>query len=105
MKIRTLVTSTLLAAGLGIGLSAPAQAHDSFYSLWWLDHDHHPRQHHDRHYDDYRHHGTFRKHVRKHHRRDHDRYAWHHDDDRRHDRRHRDRDHDRYDDHGRRHRR
>ncbi|MGD2111841.1 MAG: hypothetical protein PVI50_00535 [Gammaproteobacteria bacterium] len=103
MKIRTLISSTLLAAGLGLGITAPVQAHDSVLSLWRLDRDYHPYDHHDRYYyGDRHHHKHFRKHSKRHHKRHHDHYAWRHHDDGRHDRHHDDRrrGHDRHDGHG-----
>jgi len=89
MKIRSLITSTLLAAGLGLGITAPAQAHDSSFSLWRLyDYGHYPRIYHGWYSGDRRHHRHFREHSNWYHWRDHD--------DDRHDR---GRDHDGYDGH------
>ncbi len=89
MKIRSLISSTLLAASLGLGITAPVQAHDSGFSLWRLDYvGHYPRIHHGWYSGDHHQHRHFRKPLNWHHWRDHD--------DDRHDR---GRDHDGYDGH------
>ncbi|MEZ5540506.1 MAG: hypothetical protein R3F42_00480 [Pseudomonadota bacterium] len=96
MKIRAFVSSTLLAAALGLGSSTPAQAHDSFVSLWWLDHDHHlPRAHHSGYYDDHGH-GRYYRRFWDHH--NVDRHDGRRERERRHDR---ERDYDRHDGHDR----
>jgi hypothetical protein len=84
MKTRSLISSSLLAAALGLGINAPAQAHDSVFSLWRLDRDYYPHVHHDRYYGGDHHHRHYKKHWKRHHWRGHDgdRHGWRRDHDR-----------------------
>lgn len=93
MKTRSIISSTLLAACLGLGLSAPAQAHKGDVSLGWLDDGYYyPYVRHNRYYGDHNHHKYYKKNQKRH--------FWRHHDDDRHDWRHNDqrRDYDRHDD-------
>ncbi|HUT40845.1 MAG TPA: hypothetical protein VM011_05825 [Gammaproteobacteria bacterium] len=123
MKIRSLISSTLLAASLGLGINAPAQAdHGKFSQRLHDRHDSCPIHNRDRHYGkdtrhrnlkafwrqhdwrrhdsdghDRRHDGRGRDYDRHH--ADRDRDYDRHNDDRQHA--DRGRDYDRYDDHDR----
>jgi len=102
MKIRSLVSSTLLAASLGLGINAPAQADHGIYSSRFYDRDDYCPVHlHDRHYGKHHKHRYLKNYWSRHDWRRHDdRGRRHHDNDdrgRRHD--DRGRDHARYDDH------
>jgi hypothetical protein len=83
MKIRLLISSSLLAAGLGLGSSTPAVAHEGIMLLRLYDLDgYYPGHYRDRYYDDRHYHTEKHKPLRRHHWRHHDndRHGGHHHD-------------------------
>lgn len=106
MKIRSLISSSLLVTCLGLGISAPAQADHNRVTVWLYDWgDHYPGYYsRDWYYDGHRHHGFLKPFRNRHYR-----YGYRDDDDgwrhRDGDRHHRGRDQRRHDDRDRHHRR
>jgi len=102
MKFRSLISSSLLAACLGFGISAPAQAHDDV-TVWLYDWgNHHPGRFLNGYYVEHRYQKFPARSWKWHHRRgywDDHRDRRHHDGDRY------DRGHGRHDDHDGHHRR
>ncbi|MGB5539407.1 MAG: hypothetical protein WBO37_04915 [Gammaproteobacteria bacterium] len=93
MKIRSLISSTLLAASLGLGINAPAQAeHGKFSQRLYDRHDSCPIHDRHRHHGKHNHHRYLKTNWRL--------RSWRHHDNDGHDRRHdgRGRDYDRHHD-------
>jgi len=83
MKIRLLIGSTLLAAGLAVGSSTPVQAHESVLLLRLYDVDgYYPGHYLNRYHDGRYYHSRGVKSLRRHHWRHHDtnRHGGHHHD-------------------------